>query len=731
MKTMKPGRIRWLKENRITYFLLIFLGLICMGQVLTPHSVEAQLISLKTVPTPEPLNLNVYVVNRAAAIQLGKALFWDMQVGSDGVQACGTCHFHAGADRRVKNQLNPGVNANDNIFGNNLLGLPVPAGGFGPNVAISTTSFPFHKLTNKTLVGDPLMNSANVVSDCNDVLSSQGVALTQFVDIRIGNPVDLGTSIPDPVFNLAGVNIRRVEPRNTPTVINAVFNVANFWDGRANNIFNGRNPFGPLDPVPHAIIDTLGTLSSQPVALRQSSLASQAVGPPLSENEMSFLGRTWPKIGKKMLSLAPLAQQIVHPQDSVLGPLSKNTGLAPGPGLNTTYTALIQKAFPARFWNNNTQKITFDAQGNATFLPGQPLNTDEYTQMEANFSLFFGLAVQLYEATLIANDSPFDRFLEGAAAQTFDEAQGMKFFLGAGGCIACHFGGETTDAGVFDIQGADPITGFPQPLNKNPLNAIDFMAFFSGTAIYDGGWHNTGVRPGGETNPLSPELLQVNEDVGRGGNSDFKDPASGVSFPLSLGLLAEWKAGGAPAALGLPAWTANYLTPFVPPLPPGFRPIQTMPYSGRVLDGGGFKTPGLRNVELTGPYFHNGGTLTLRQVVDFYTRGGDFPRTNMNHLDPNIMPSPLLANNVVRKNQLVSFLLTMTDQRVKNEAAPFDHPEIFIPIDGRAPVSPGTRAGFLANRAMFQRIQALGAGGRIAEGLPLIGTFMTANPFTP
>ena len=36
---------------------------------------------------------------------LGKALFWDMQVGSDGIQACATCHFQAGADVRSKNQV--------------------------------------------------------------------------------------------------------------------------------------------------------------------------------------------------------------------------------------------------------------------------------------------------------------------------------------------------------------------------------------------------------------------------------------------------------------------------------------------------------------------------------------------------------------------------------------------------------------------------------------------------
>jgi cytochrome c peroxidase len=35
-----------------------------------------------------------------------------------------------------------------------------------------------------------------------------------------------------------------------------------------------------------------------------------------------------------------------------------------------------------------------------------------------------------------------------------------------------------------------------------------------------------------------------------------------------------------------------------------------------------FKTPTVRNVELTAPYFHNGAYQNLEQVVDFYARGG-------------------------------------------------------------------------------------------------------------
>src|SRR4029079_13244384 len=46
--------------------------------------------------------------------------------------------------------------------------------------------------------------------------------------------------------------------------------------------------------------------------------------------------------------------------------------------------------------------------------------------------------------------------------------------------------------------------------------------------------------------------------------------------------------------------------------------------SGAASDRGAFKTPGLRNVKLTAPYFHNGGKATLADVVAFYARGGDF-----------------------------------------------------------------------------------------------------------
>src|SRR5690348_15254925 len=53
-------------------------------------------------------DVSAYVVDPEAARVLGKALFFDEQVGSDGA-ACASCHFSAGADSRIQNQLSPGL----------------------------------------------------------------------------------------------------------------------------------------------------------------------------------------------------------------------------------------------------------------------------------------------------------------------------------------------------------------------------------------------------------------------------------------------------------------------------------------------------------------------------------------------------------------------------------------------------------------------------------------------
>lgn len=45
--------------------------------------------------------------------------------------------------------------------------------------------------------------------------------------------------------------------------------------------------------------------------------------------------------------------------------------------------------------------------------------------------------------------------------------------------------------------------------------------------------------------------------------------------------------------------------------------------SNDALDIGAFRTPSLRNVELTAPYFHDGSAATLADVVRYYSKGGN------------------------------------------------------------------------------------------------------------
>ena len=77
-------------------------------------------------------------------------------------------------------------------------------------------------------------------------------------------------------------------------------------------------------------------------------------------------------------------------------------------------------------------------------------------------------------------------------------------------------------------------------------------------------------------------------------------------------------------------------------------------------DDGKFKVPTLRNVALTAPYMHDGSLATLRDVVDFYSRGGQGnPNT-----DPTIRPLDLTAQE---KDDLLAFLGSLTDEGfVKN-----------------------------------------------------------------
>ena len=71
-------------------------------------------------------------------------------------------------------------------------------------------------------------------------------------------------------------------------------------------------------------------------------------------------------------------------------------------------------------------------------------------------------------------------------------------------------------------------------------------------------------------------------------------------------------------------------------------------------DLGHFKSPSLRNVEVTGPYMHDGRFATLEAVLDHYSSGGK------NHPNRDIRVQPLHFTES-EKAALIAFLKTLTD----------------------------------------------------------------------
>jgi len=622
---------------------------------------------LSKIPVPEPANLSQFVKDKGAAIRLGKALFWDMQAGSDGVQACASCHFSAGADNRLTNQLHPGPAVPP-------AALPAFDIGTGPNYTLLPDDFPFFqvspvdgRLSIDELTGLPDDPNTVVLRDLNDIGGSQGITLSDFLAINAGSALESGLPRLSPLFGAA----RQVTGRNAPSVINAVFNYSNFWDGRAHNSFNGETPLGPLDVNAGIWVDDgeSPTLLKQRVAIGNASLASQATGPPLSDVEMSFAGRTFPDLARKMLALTPLGLQLVHPDDSVLGSLSRAelqpegsvTGAA---GLNSSYTQMIRAAFQDNLWDS----------GKTVTLPGA---AQPNTQIEANFPLFWGLALQLYQATLVSDRTPFDRFVAGNTDSLSLSAQN-GFLTFADKCATCHSGSELTSAVVgSSIPLCTPPDCNPPVFSNNTTHTLiraDADPETFAVRLIDAGFFNIGVRPSAD-------------DPGRGGGT-----AQGFPFPLSFTRLAL--AGDLP-----------FVTPL---LPAGASPATP------VAVDGAFKTPGLRNIELTAPYFHNGSMLTLDQVVEFYTRGGNFPGNP--ELAVAMQPIGGLRGGVLKRGELVDFLKSLTDERVRNETAPFDHPQLMIP------------SGDLADTMIT--LAPTGGGDAVSPPLLVIAPFATPTTLT-
>ena len=92
---------------------------------------------------------------------------------------------------------------------------------------------------------------------------------------------------------------------------------------------------------------------------------------------------------------------------------------------------------------------------------------------------------------------------------------------------------------------------------------------------------------------------------------------------------------------------------------------------------------------------------SLAQVVAFYNRGGDFSNPEK---DPDVTR---LGLTQTEQDNLVAFLQSLTDDRVRCSRAPFDHPELLVP-DGQKP-DVVKKDGRLADK--LRTLKATGAAG--------------------
>ena len=90
--------------------------------------------------------------------------------------------------------------------------------------------------------------------------------------------------------------------------------------------------------------------------------------------------------------------------------------------------------------------------------------------------------------------------------------------------------------------------------------------------------------------------------------------------------------------------------------------------TGRESDRGKFATPSLRNVELTGPYMHDGRFKTLEEVVDHYSEHIQrSPHARLTPTSPNIHDGGLHLSPD-DKLALVAFLKTLTDDQFRSNS---------------------------------------------------------------
>jgi hypothetical protein len=117
----------------------------------------------------------------------------------------------------------------------------------------------------------------------------------------------------------------------------------------------------------------------------------------------------------------------------------------------------------------------------------------------------------------------------------------------------------------------------------------------------------------------------------------------------------------------------------------------------------------------------------LRDVVDFYNRGGDFFENNIDNVDADIHS---LGLSEEEKTSVVAFLVSLTDERVRFERAPFDHPQLFVtnghPGDRNAVTDDGSGQATIT----MLELPAVGANGTTVPQPNFLGVSSQLSPAT-
>ena len=183
-------------------------------------------------------------------------------------------------------------------------------------------------------------------------------------------------------------------------------------------------------------------------------------------------------------------------------------------------------------------------------------------------------AISTYERTLLAANSPFDRWYYGGQQDAIGDSakQGFELFTGRANCATCHTVHQS-HALFTDNQFHDDGTGWRRTRGPAATRAQFAQLLLAGNAPH---------------RPADLGRFEVSRDVGQ----------------------MFW-----------------------------------------------YRTPSLRNVALTAPYMHDGSFETLRDVVDYYNKGG----FSWYGIDPRIKRLELTRNE---KAALVAFLESLTADTV-------------------------------------------------------------------